>query len=131
MVNKRSRAGRARKHRKRSRLRLILTDHELEELDRAVAESGALFRSLLIAAAIYTGLAKSDFALTQQKRCRQVAVWVPKRLAGEVKQVATTHSLTQQTLLRHFLFSYLACAPWKTAQETSTENESLSEVMAL
>lgn len=106
------------RRRGRSRLRLFLTESETAELDRAVRESGALFRSLIIAEAIQAGLAgHADLVLIPQRRCRRVDVWMPKETEKRVRQVAAQHKTSQQELLRHLLFEYIRNGPWK-ANET-------------
>lgn len=131
MVNRRSRAGRAQKYRRRSKVRLLLTEKEAAELDRTVAESGALSRSLVIAGAIHTGLSNADFTITQERRSRRVDVWVSRKLMTILRRAAITQAVTQQRLLRHFLFNYLADAPWNAEAAASAENETELEVAAL
>lgn len=110
------------RRRRRSRLRLILTESETAELDRAVAESGAIFRSLIIAEAIQAGLSRpADRTLTAERRCRRVDVWLPRGIGALVKRTAQAHKTTQQKLLRHFLFEYIASGPWKATEPANGE----------
>ncbi len=112
---------------RRSRLRLILSESETVKLDRAVADSGAMFRSLIIAEAINAGLSKhGNLTLTGEKRSRRVDVWLPKGIGELVKQAAQAHSTTQQNLLRHFLLEYVENGGWKAIETTELEEESVS-----
>jgi hypothetical protein len=108
----------------RSKLRLLLTETDAEQLGASVAESGACSRTLLIAEALRAGLANPNQALMCGKRSVIVDAWVPTVLLGRLKEIAVTHHLPQQHLFRLFLFQYLALAPWNQDQ---TENKSTSE----
>jgi len=123
MSNKAAESSRfERRARKRSKLRLILTQSQTAELDRAVAESGAIFRSLIIAEAIHAGLSRpADRTLTAERRCRRVDVWLPRGIGALVKRTAQAHKTTQQRLLRHFLFEYIASGPWKATEAANGE----------
>ena len=85
-------------------------------LERAAQESGACSRSLVVTEAVKTGLLTTEPMLRQEGRSRRVDVWIPRRVAVEFKQLAQTQGLTQAHLLRHFLFQYLADAPWKSPE---------------
>lgn len=130
-MGKKNQKANPRKPRLRSRVRLLLTDTEIKELDRAVAESGAWSRSLVVAEAIQAGLSNFDSRLAQERRSRRVDVRLPTRLIDNLKRLATTHTLTQQNLLRHFLFRYLATGPWMSNEATRTENESRAKDVLL
>ena len=101
---------------RRLRLFLLLTDSEADELERAARESGACSRSLVVTEAVKTGLLNAEPKLRQEGRSRRVDVWIPRRVAVEFKQLAQKQGLTQARLLRHFLFQYLANAPWKSPE---------------
>ncbi len=106
------------------KLRLLLTETEAERLDDSTARSGACSRALLIVEALRAGLANPDRTLSRGERRVRVDAWVPTGLVVGLKRLAAIHHLTQQHLLRLFLFQYLAAAPWERNQ---TENESKSE----
>jgi len=110
----------------RSKLRLLLTETEAEQLDDSVAQSGACSRTLLIAEATRAGLANPNQTLSREKRSVIVDAWVPTVLLVRLREFAATHHLPQQHLLRLFLFQYLALAPWNRDQ---TENRSSEEVL--
>jgi hypothetical protein len=105
----------------RCRLRILLTEEEeVARLDAAVVESYAMNRSLLIFEAIQAGIKKSVInTLPRVSRRREVPVWVTRELKQQLKDLAESRSVTQQRLLRHFLFQYLTNPPWK-------ENKSMS-----
>jgi isocitrate dehydrogenase kinase/phosphatase len=112
------------RRRRRSRLRLILTQSETAELDRAVADSGAIFRSLIIAEAIHAGLSRlGEFTVTPERRCRRVDIWMPRGTEDQIKRAAQAYRTTQQKLLRHYLFEYIANAPWKTIEAENGRTE--------
>jgi hypothetical protein len=95
-----------------SKLRLFLTKPEAEQLDYSTLLSGACSRNFLIAEALRAGLANTNQNLSQGKRSERVDAWVPAGLVARVKELAATHHLTQQHLLRLFLLQYLAAALW-------------------
>jgi len=97
----------------------LLTEEEIEQLDCAVMESGALTRSLLVFEALKASLANSEIATLQRRsKRREVPIWITAELKSQVKDLARSHSVTQ-SLLRHLLFRYLSQAPWN---EISVEN---------
>jgi len=61
----------------RVKLRLLLTDTETELLDRAVEESGAWSRSLLITEAIRAGVANPKRELEDGRRKNRIDALVP------------------------------------------------------
>jgi len=126
MRNRRPRTS-YRKPRHRSKVRLYLTDAEVEELDRAVAESSAWSRSLLIAEAIKAGLNNPYLRLAPERRGRRVDARVPSRLRDNMKQLAKTQEVRQQSLLRRFLFHYISNGPWKIVDETEAANPKQTE----
>lgn len=121
MVHPGSEASGASRRRPRSAFELTLTDRELAELDAAVAESGAWTRSLLVSEAIHAGLLSNDLELTRQRRLRRVPVRVASSMLVEIRQLASSHGLTQQAVLRHLLFRFIANAPWNLPDEGRSE----------
>ncbi len=97
----------------RGKLRLLLTECEVERVDRAVAASGAWSRGLLIAEAVRAGLANPELKLDNGRRLRRIDALVPRKLVTNLKNAAALNNVTQQHLLRHFLFQYIAAAPWE------------------
>jgi len=121
MVHRRSRASGASGRSSRSTFQLLLTDRELAELDRAVAESGAWTRSLLVAEAVHAGLLTQNLTLTRDRRRRRVLVRVPAKMLDDLRHLAFSHDLTQQAILRHFLFQYIANKAWNPPEEDAAE----------
>ncbi len=81
-----------------------------------MAASGAWSRGLLIAEAVRAGLANPEPKLGGGRRLRRVDALVPRKLALQLREVAAAYNVTQQRLLRHFLYQYLAAAPWERAE---------------
>jgi hypothetical protein len=109
-----------------SKLRLFLTETEAEQLDDSTLLSGASSRGFLIAEALRAGLANPNQKLSNEKRGVRVDAWLPAGLVARVKELAATHHLPQQHLLRLFLLQYLAAAPWEQPQAESMK-EALRE----
>ena len=105
----------------RCRIRLFLTEQELAELDRAVAESGAWTRSLLVAEAVHAGLLTQNLTLKRERRRRRVPVRVPAKMLDGLRRLASSHDLTQQAILRHYLFRYIANKAWYLPDENAAE----------
>lgn len=120
-----------RRRNRRRKLRLLLTDSELEELERAVDESGACSRSLIISEATRRGLLSREFAVTQERRSRRIDAWVPRRMLEELRRSATLHAVTQQWLLRRWLREYVAEAAWRDDEERGLEKENHVESVVL
>jgi hypothetical protein len=96
---------------------VLLSDCEVASVERAVEASGAWSRGLLIVEAVRAGLANPELKVHGNRRLRRVDALVPRRLVVRVKEVAAANNVTQQYLLRHFLFQYLTAAPWEQAEE--------------
>ncbi len=111
----------ARGRRRCSKLRVLLSDCEVESVERAVAASGAWSRGLLIAEAVRAGLANPELKLEGGRRLRRVDALVPSKLALRLREVAAANNVTQQRLLRHFLRQYLAAAPWERTDRRTGE----------
>ncbi len=103
----------------RSRLRILLTEQEINLLDSAVAESYAVTRNLLVYSAIHEDLKTfKPETIQRPSRRREVPIWVPREMKSKVRELAKTHSISQQSILRHLLFQYITRAPWN-----NTENQ--------
>ncbi|MGD0424567.1 MAG: hypothetical protein ABSA92_14095 [Candidatus Bathyarchaeia archaeon] len=96
----------------RSRAQILLTRMELDRLYSAVTESG-VNKSFLVMEAIQHGLPDLDPKNIQTGRTFRIDAWVPTEFKQRIKQLAETHAVTQQSLLRHLLFKHLKAAPWK------------------
>jgi hypothetical protein len=105
---------------RRVRIFPYLTDSEADELERAARESGACSRGLVITEAVKIGLLAPRLKLSQERRHRKISVWIPRRTAVELKQLAHEHNLTLTRLLRHYLLQYLAEAPWRNNHDSKT-----------
>ena len=105
-----------RKPSRHCKLRLLLSGWELDWLEGALEASGAWSRRLLIAEALRAGLASTALKIQSNRRPRRIDARVPRKLALRLKQVAAENRISQQHLLRLFLFQYLTAAPWKHAQ---------------
>lgn len=102
------------------RVRLLLTEDEASRVDSAVFNSGALSRALLVLEAVQFGLRLwANARGAQRRRSRRIEVRIPAELKSTVKDAAKRLGLTQQSLLRHFLFQYLTLSPWE--QKSSNE----------
>lgn len=82
-----------------------------------MAASSAWSRGLLIAEAVRAGLANPELRIQNNRRLRMVDALVPSKLASRLKEVAAANNVTQQHLLRIFLFRYLTAAPWERAEK--------------
>jgi len=98
-------------------LRVFLSGFEVEWLEGAVEVSGAWSRGLLIAEAVRAGLANPELKIQNNRRLRRIDALVPRKLALRLKETATANNVTQQHLLRIFLFQYLTAAPWERAEK--------------
>ena len=102
----------------RCKLKLLLTEEESEKLANAVRTSGAPNRSLLILASIQAGLRGPKPLELQGKRSRVTYFWLSTLLLGEIRRLANERHVTQQKLLRHFLFTYLSQLERKSTPPT-------------
>ncbi|MGD0177636.1 MAG: hypothetical protein ABSA50_02155 [Candidatus Bathyarchaeia archaeon] len=121
MENRKTRKSYQSKPTRRVRLFLFLTDSEADELERAARESGACSRGLVITEAVTTNLSAPKLKLSQERRHKKIGVWIPRRTAVDLKQLAHEYNLTRTRLLRYFLFQYLANAPWRDNHEPKTQ----------
>ena len=101
----------------RSRLRILLTEEEINRLDSAVAESCAVTRNLLVYTAIHEGLTTfKPETIQKPNRRREVPIWVPKDMKNKIRELAKTNTITQQSIMRHLLFQYITRASWNNTQ---------------
>lgn len=110
--------------RRRLRISVRLTDFEASELELAALESGALSRNLVVTEAIKIGLLNPNLNLDREKRSKRIRLRIPRDTVDELKELASEHNLTLSFLLRHFLFQYLANAPWHISEPNGTASES-------
>jgi len=111
----------------RVKIRLLLTESELETLDRAVSESGALNRSLIIFEALQAGLQAPTPKIQWKKRNRRVDAWASGEIKRRIAQLANDVGVTQQTLLRHYLTTYLSQLGRKNTPSTKRTEQTLAE----
>jgi metal-responsive CopG/Arc/MetJ family transcriptional regulator len=121
MENRKTRKSYQSKPTRRVRLFLFLKDSEAGELERAAQQSGACSRGLLITEAVKTGLSGPKLKLSREGRRRKIGVWIPRRTAVELKQLAHEYNLTRTRLLRDLLLQYLANAPWRNNHEPKAQ----------
>ncbi|MGA3406121.1 MAG: hypothetical protein ABSD49_10370 [Candidatus Bathyarchaeia archaeon] len=114
--------GQVRDRKNRSRTRILLTRTELAQLHSAVIETRAN-KSFLVVEAIQRGLRESDYGNIPTKRACKIDAWIPRDFKQRIKQLAEAYSVTQQSILRHFLFRYLKATPWKQTSETIPTQE--------
>lgn len=86
------------------------------KLAEAVRVSGAPSRSLLILESLQAGLDTGNLIGLQRRRNRPIPFWLPKEIMKETRNMAGRLKVSQQNLMRHFLFTYLASAPWAHTQ---------------
>ena len=81
-----------------------------------MAASGAWSRGLVIAEAVRAGLANHELKVDSNRRLRRIDALIPRKIAVRLKEVAAENNVTQQHLLRIFLFQYLTAGPWEQAE---------------
>ena len=111
----------------RVKIRLLLTESELETLDRAVSESGASNRSLIIFEALQAGLQVPTPKIKWKKRNRRVDAWTSGEIKRRIAQLANEIGVTQQTLLRYFLATYISQLGRKSTPSTKRTEQTLAE----
>ena len=111
----------------RVKIRLLLTESELETLDRAVSESGALNRSLIIFEAVQAGLQAPAPKIKWKKRNRRVDAWTSGEIKRRIAQLANEIGVTQQTLLRYLLTTYISQLGRKSTPSTKCTEQTLAE----
>jgi hypothetical protein len=67
-----------------------------------------LGKSFLISEAILVGIKKTDMNIPQSRRIHKINFWLPTELANQVKELSRLKETSQQNLMRHYLFHYLA-----------------------
>lgn len=103
---------------------LLLNHAEFDELQRALREIHPLDKSFLLFEAIKTGLSRADEEIKSTRRTCKAHFWLPKDIARQLKQLAKVKATTQQSLIREFLFQYLANPPWeRTTSGRKTESD--------
>jgi len=101
-------------------MKLLLTEEESGRLAEAVKASGAPNRSFLILESIQTKLHSPNLPGLQGKRTTILHCWLPTEIIEEVRRLALERRVTQQSLLRYFLFTYLSQLPRKNTSPTKT-----------
>ena len=103
---------------------LLLNHDELDELQRALRKIHPLDKSFLLFEAIKTGLSRADEEIRPKRRTCKTHFWLPKDIARQLKQLAKAKGTTQQSLIRQYLFQYLANPPWRRSEAGGTGPES-------
>jgi hypothetical protein len=96
----------------RKRSLLLLTEEEASRLADALKDSHVP-ASILILEAIQAGLQTLDLTTMPGRRTRTLYFRIPTEIRERVKQLATQRHVSQQSLTRHFLFTYISHPPWK------------------
>ena len=105
----------------RCRVQLLLTREEAVKLAEAVRVSGAPSRSLLILESLQAGLDVGNLTGLERRRNCTISFWLPNDVVNETRVTADRLRVSQQSLMRYFLFTYLASAPWDRTRPTHQE----------
>jgi hypothetical protein len=97
----------------RTRLSLLLTQAEFKQLCGALEEIYPMGKSFLMLVAINAGVMQPDHPVPRTKRDCRVRFWLPRRLAVKIRELSKLKGTSQQNLMRHYLFQYIAHPPWK------------------
>ena len=108
--------GLRRVERKRRSL-LLLTEEEARRLAEALTRFHVP-RSFMILEAIQAGLETADLKNIPGRRSRLLYFRLPREVRERVKELAEARHTSQQTLIRHFLFTYLSHLERKTPPPT-------------
>jgi hypothetical protein len=111
----------SRKRGRRAKFQIRLCEEEYAELERAFSESGIYTRSLIVFQAILTGLRNPKPPALQGKRNRTFHLHISSELKEKIRTAARSHGVTQQALVRAFLFDYIRRKPWETTQQLSRQ----------
>ena len=115
----------------RCKVKLLLNQEESESLAQAVKTSGTPNRSLLLLESIQAKLHAPTLPGLQRKRTKTLYFWLPTELMGEVRRLASELRVSQQNLIRYFLFTYLSQLERKTAPPTKPREPTLAEEVAV
>jgi len=86
-----------------SKIHLRLTEEEILELNEATAQNGALHRSLFVTNAIPNDLLDCDVSKIPKKRTSGIYVRIPVEKKRMIEQIAATHNLTEQAVVRYYI----------------------------
>jgi hypothetical protein len=111
----------------RCKVKLLLNEEESGKLAEAVRGRGN--RSLIILESIQARLHAPNLPGLQRKRTRVVHFWLPTEIMEEVRQLALDLRVSQQNLIRHLLFTYLATAPWKPTSADALDRPDFPEAV--
>ena len=106
---------------RRAKFQIRLCEEEYAELEKAFSESGIYTRSLIVFQAILSGLRNPKPPALQGKRNRTFHLHVSSEFKEKIRTAASSHGVTQQALVRGFLFDYIRRRPWETTQEPSRQ----------
>jgi hypothetical protein len=97
---------------------LLLTEEEARRLATAQTPT-RLSRSFLIQEAVQAGLQTADIANVPGRRNKILCFRLPPELRDRVRELAKELDTSQQTLIRHFLFTYLSEMERKSTPPTN------------
>ena len=103
-------------------MKLLLTEEESRKLAEAVKTSGAPNRSLLILESIQAKLHSPNLPELQGKRTNILHCWLPTEIMEKVRLLAHEQGVSQQSLIRYFLFTYLSQLERKNPPPTKTRS---------
>jgi hypothetical protein len=102
---------------------LLLTKEESVKLAEALSTSGAPSLSFIALESIEAGLRKRNPNGIQTRRTHTFPLWVPEDVMEEVRRLAVEWDASQQSIIRHFLLTYLASPPWKHPKKRLGQSE--------
>jgi len=105
----------------RCKVKLLLTEEESRRLAEAVRVSGAPNRSFLILQSIQSRLHARTLTGLQGRRNRILHCWLPIEIMREVRRLARERAVSQQSLIRYFLFTH----PTQPETHSPTEAEAI------
>jgi metal-responsive CopG/Arc/MetJ family transcriptional regulator len=105
------------------KIHLRLTQEEILELDEATAQSGALHRSLFVTNAIPNDLSNFEASQIPKKRKIGIYVRIPVEKKKMIEQIAETHNLTQQAVVRYLITRTAKAYRRKRVEQQNPTNE--------
>lgn len=102
---------------------LLLTEEEASRLADALKDF-PVPRSILILEAIQAGLHTLDLTNMPGRRTRILCFRIPAEIEQKLKQLAAERHVSKQSLIRHFLFTYISHPPWKKPRPVTRLPES-------
>jgi predicted DNA-binding protein len=100
---------------------LLLTEEEARRLNDALTPYH-ISKSFIIQEAIQVGLQTLDLTNIPGRRSKILQIRLPAELRRRVRALAKERRISQQSLTRHFLFTYLSQLERKSTPPTKTRN---------